>query len=573
MNDYLIAHGGERVINVRAVYGITFLVLGLYGCAEIEPKPFEPSQGHIQSDSAEAETDDGQIPEVVTQAPALPEPEPAKPLEKYTVVVNEVPVKELLFALARDADLNVDLYPGLQGNVTLNAVDQTLPQILDRISRQINIRYEFKDDNIVITPDDPYFKDYNVDYVNMARDTNATNRVSTQISTTGGTGTGGAGGGSGGGGGGSSGGNNTSTTDIDSASFNRFWQTLVMNISALIGDPVGATSNTDQMPVTDNVIASPETGIINVRATSKQHELVSEYISQMEESAQRQVLIQATIVEVTLNDRYQAGVDWSSLDVFGSGIDLISTTINPVFPGADAIDGPLAEAVIEYTDTDSSGEVRNTAVVQFLEQFGDAKVLSSPQLMAMNNQTAVLKVVTNEVFFEIDSEVTAGTLGGEAVVSVDTTAQTVPVGIVMAMTPQISTSGVVTLNVRPTISRVRSFKPDPNPRQLAGAENQVPEIEVREMESMLRLSSGQIAILGGLMEDSTEDNVGGIPGASKLPLIGNLFKTTAKNYRKSELVIFLRPVVVDNPSINADLSDYRSFLHNNSAVRPGDASQ
>jgi len=562
------------VINVRAVYGViipVFVLAGLSGCAEIEPKPFEPSKGHIQSETAGDEADDGAIPDVVTQAPALPEPEPAKPLEKYTVVVNEVPVRELLFALARDADLNVDLYPGLDGNVTLNAVDQTLPQILDRISRQIDIRYEMKDDNIVITPDDPYFKDYHVDYVNMARDTNASNRLSTQISTTGGTGTDGEGGG--GGSGGSGGGNNTSTTNIDSVSFNRFWQTMVMNISALIGDPVTGTSGTDQMLATNNVIASPETGILNVRATSTQHELIEQYISQMEESAQRQVLIQATIVEVRLDDRYQAGIDWSALDVFDSGIDLVSSTINPVFPGANAIDGPLAEAVIEFTDTDSSGAVRNTAVVQFLEQFGDTRVLSSPQLMAMNNQTAVLKVVTNEVFFEIDSEVTAGTLGGEAVVSVDTNAQTVPVGIVMAMTPQISQSGVVTLNVRPTISRVRSFKPDPNPRQLAGAENEVPEIEVREMESMLRLSSGQTAILGGLMEDSTEDNVGGVPGVSKLPLIGNLFKTTAKDYRKSELVIFLRPVVVNNPSINADLREYRPFLHDSSADRPGGTTQ
>jgi len=190
--------------------------------------------------------------------------------------------------------------------------------------------------------------------------------------------------------------------------------------------------------------------------------------------------------------------------------------------------------------------------------------------MAMNNQTAILKVVTNEVYFERDSEVSQGALGGQ-VTSVDTTAQTVPVGIVMALTPQINNSGVVTLNVRPTISRVTNRVQDPNPQ--AAVPNLVPEIEVREMESMLRLSSGQTAILGGLMEDSTEDNVGGVPGASRLPLIGNLFKTTAKDYKKSELVIFLRPVVVNNPSINADLSDYRTILRNNSADRQRDSSQ
>ena len=560
------------MINVRAVYGVTILILGLTGCAEMEPKPFEPSQGHIQSDKDAIPPDEDRIPEVVTGAPALPEPEPAKPLEKYTVVVNEVPVKELLFALARDADLNVDLYPGLQGNVTLNAVDQTLPQILDRISRQIDIRYEFKDDNIIITPDDPYFKDYRVDYVNMSRDTSSTNRVATQISTTGGTATGGGGGGGagGGGGGGSSGGNNNSTTNVQSLSFNRFWQTMVTNISALIGEPIsGSGAASGEIPVTDNVIASPETGIINVRATSKEHDLIGQYISQMEESAQRQVLIQATIVEVALNDQYQAGIDWQALDIFGSGIDLLSTTINPAIPNSP-IPGSLTQAIFAYEDTDSSGTLRNQPVVRLLEEFGETQVLSSPQLMALNNQTAILKVVENVVYFEIDSEVSQGALGGQ-VTSVDTTAQTVPVGIVMALTPQINETGIVTLNVRPTISRVTNNVQDPNPQ--AAVPNFVPQIEVREMESMLRLTSGQVAVLGGLMEDSTRDDEDRIPGFADIPLIGKAFATKTKDYQKRELVILLRPVVVNNPSVNADLRQYRPYLNNERNQMSGGSSQ
>src|SRR3970040_2168237 len=120
---------GDIVLNKLkpVLFGIVALLV--FGCAEIEPRPFEPSAGHIKSDEKQA----GQIPELVQKTPILPAPQAPVELEKYTVVVNEVPAKELLFALARDAKINVDIDPRIDGNVTINAVDQTLPQILDRI--------------------------------------------------------------------------------------------------------------------------------------------------------------------------------------------------------------------------------------------------------------------------------------------------------------------------------------------------------------------------------------------------------------------------------------------------------
>ena len=172
------------------------IILLLAACTEIEPKPFEASPGHIQK---EEQTPAANIPELVTAAPVLPQPAPPVELEKYTVVVNEVPVKELLFALARDAKVNVDIDPAINGVVTINAVDQTLPQILERISRQVDMRYEFKGDNLLIQPDKPYLKTYTVNYINLSRDSKNTNSVATSLATTGIT-TGGGGGGGGGGG-------------------------------------------------------------------------------------------------------------------------------------------------------------------------------------------------------------------------------------------------------------------------------------------------------------------------------------------------------------------------------------
>jgi MSHA biogenesis protein MshL len=163
----------KKIILISSIALFSFLT----ACAEIEPKPFVPSTGHINEEPQAA----GNIPQLATQTPVLPAPAPAVELEKYTVVVNEVPVKELLFALARDAQVNVDIDPVIEGVVTINAIDQTLPQILDRIARQVDLRYEYNGDNLQIMPDMPFLRTYTIDYVNMSRDTSSTNTVATQI--------------------------------------------------------------------------------------------------------------------------------------------------------------------------------------------------------------------------------------------------------------------------------------------------------------------------------------------------------------------------------------------------------
>ncbi|OGT30097.1 MAG: hypothetical protein A2W28_10465 [Gammaproteobacteria bacterium RBG_16_51_14] len=522
------------------IIAIAGLAITLNSCAEIEPKPFEPSSGHINTEAQPA----GEIPALVTQVPILPEPEPPVELERYTVVVNEVPVKELLFALARDARINVDIDPAIDGVATINAVDQTLPQILERISRQVDLRYEFEGDNLIIDKDEAFLRTYAIDYVNISRDTSSSNTIATQITaTSGGAATKTAGGGG-----------NNSTTDVTSVSNHHFWERLVLNIAAILGESsTGAGGGS--IPITDSVIPNPESGILTVRATKAQHRLIQEFIDSTLASAKRQVMIQATIVEVTLSDKYQAGIDWSFLNQAGkAGINIISTTL----AGAPIV-GALSSFVISAVDPNTSREESLTATVSLLDEFGDTRVLSSPQIMALNNQTALLKVVENFVYFEIDADTTTSTLG-VTLTTVDSTAKTVPVGIVMAVTPQIDSGDVITLNVRPTVSRVVATVNDPNPNIPAGLENPVPQIAVKEMESILRLTNGQIGVLGGLMTDETRDRVSGLPGISKQPLFGNLFKTTAAEYTKTELVIFLRPLIIRNPGVDSDLQPYKTFL-------------
>ena len=531
----------QKLILISSIALISFLT----ACTEIEPKPFIPSSGHIHEEPQAA----GEIPELVTQTPVLPAPAPAAELEKYTVVVNEVPVKELLFALARDAQVNVDIDPVIEGVVTINAIDQTLPQILDRIARQVDLRYVYNGENLQIIPDEPFLRTYTIDYVNISRDTTSTNTVATQISST-------SGGGEGGGGGG-----NNSTTDVTSITNHHFWETLVLNVSAILGEEVSGGGGDGGVPITASVIPNPEAGLLTVRATDAQHQQIQEFIDQTQERALRQVLIQVTIAEVQLSEEYQAGIDWAFLQSAAkAGVQILSAAT----VGVPAVGGALLPFILEYQDPNPDRDNKLQASVKLLDEFGNVRIMSSPQIMVLNNQTATLKVVQNFVYFEVESEAVSGALGAQPVVSVDTTAVTVPVGIVMAVTPQISSINTISLNVRPTISRVSGFVNDPNPNQLLVPNqpvSQVPVIEIREMESMLRLNDGQIGVLGGLMQDVSADTDQGYPWLSDVPGIGAAFKTTTKQYEKTELVIFIQPIIIKNPSLAGDLSDYRQYLN------------
>src|SRR5687768_11510926 len=195
--------------------GAAALVAALAACGHAPPKP---SPTHIRSDEPRAEAD---IPPPVQVSPLLPKPKPAARPETYSVVVNNVRIQELLFALARDASLNVDINPDVSGTVTLNAIDQTLPQLLTRIARQVDMRYEIHGDNLVVMRDSPYLRTYKVDYLSASRNVKMQSTASTQFGTSGGTtGTGGT--------------SATSTTggtsQIDVFAENKLWESVVQNV-------------------------------------------------------------------------------------------------------------------------------------------------------------------------------------------------------------------------------------------------------------------------------------------------------------------------------------------------------
>jgi general secretion pathway protein D len=528
----------DRVARRLRIGAALVFVSLLAGCQGIAPEPRPISQGHI-GEKVPPTPAASSIPAPVQRTPFVPKPVAEPPTETYTVVVNDVPVKELLFALARDASINVDIHPDVSGLTTLNAVDQSLTQILDRVSRQLDLRYEVRGDNISIRPDTPFVRIYRVDYVNLSRSAKTTSSVSTQIASTSTE----AGEGGGGGGG------NNSTTVVTSSTDYPFWDTLVESIRNL----VSGSGTFEDLDDEETVIANPSNGILMVRATGVQHEEVQRYLDEVRAASRRQVLIEATIVEVTLSDNYQAGIDWSTL---ASGAALTATQALTGTTTAALATPPFFK--LEYTSGDLNGSVT------LLKQFGDTRVLSSPKIMALNNQTALLKVVQNIVYFEVSSQQSQAAVGGGVLQSSETIAQAVSVGLVMSVTPQISATDEVTLLVRPTISRVLSFVDDPNPSLVAGGvPNRVPQIAVREMESVLRVGSGQLAVLGGLMQDEISRESDSVPWFSNSETFGDLFTSRDNKFVKTELVIFLRPWVIHTPDVQADLKSFEPFLPEN----------
>ena len=515
-----------------------FFISLLFACAP--SKSPVNVKGHINKDDIREEVSD--VPELVAKVPVLPKPKLKPKTEVYTVVVNDVDVDSLLFALARDAKINVDIFQDIRGKVTLNAIDQTLAQILDRISEQVGMRYSMKDGLLIIRPDSPFFRTYKIDYVNIDRHTKSKNLISTQIASAG---SGSTGSGSSDSSGSSGGSGNNSLTSVDSESHNAFWKSLTGNIFQLIykeDEDKKATT----LESSNNILVNKETGFITVKATEKEHREVQKYVDLVMNSAKRQVLIEATIAEVTLSNEFQAGVDWSSISNSGN------TTFNQNLTGGNLGSAPFFSATFS-SDTISGS-------VKMLETFGKVKVLSTPKVMAINNQTAILKVVDNRVYFtiEIDEEEDSN---NNKDTTITTKVHTVPVGIVMQVTPFINDRDEVTLNVRPTISRIINFVELPNPAlAAAGLISKVPEIQVREVESILKVNSGNVAVIGGLMQDTVDESDSSVPLLAAIPIFGRLFNYSDDSHSKTELVIFIRPKVIKRADINADLADFKTHL-------------
>jgi general secretion pathway protein D len=599
---------------------VTIVGLVLAGCGT---NPVAKVDSHLRNAAQTTQVVSSSVPSPVQQVPIPPPPKPVVDEKRYSVSVIDVPAREILLAMSRDTGVNIDIYPGIEGRVTLNAIDQTIRQILTRIAKQIDMRWEADGPNLSVMPDAPFLKLYRVDYVNISRDMDGTFGVQTQVVAPSGVGSGGAASTSGGTSGGV-GGQNSSQLRIVNNSKNRFWENLEKNIKDLLREtdkllPDGssetivrgqtqgsstATSRTQQArtgaaaargittTVTPgeiqaqneqvsqtltfreaaSVVVNPETGTISVRGTSRQQEKVGQFIELVSGAAKRQVLIEATIVEVELSDGYQSGVDWSSIGLQGLGYSFRQqlTQTNVTANGTTNLANNFFSVGYSNPKAAVGGSIRST--ITLLSSFGNAKVLSSPRTTTLNNQTAVMKVVENAVYFTITTTPGTTSANGNTAPTYSSTPNIVPEGLVLSVTPQIGENDMVTLNIRPSITKIVGQIQDPNPgliivnsNPLLGSTStqipsRIPVVQTREFETVLRVASGQTTVLGGLMQDSFKATRDGLPIFSKIPVFGDAVSYRNDAGKKSELVVFIRPIVIKDASLETDLSEYKRYL-------------
>lgn len=443
--------------------------------------------------------------------------------ELLTVNAVNAPLGALLHALVTEAGLELQSLGVLDSRVTLKLEQRSLPELLEALAQQADFVWTLGDERVEIRSGDAYAASYPVDYLNMDRRTESSVGLATQVGTINAS-------------------NpgvhsiaNSSQTRVENTSEHRFWASLQNDVERLVEQHDGAVSPA-------SFTLNREAGLLSLHAKPGTHRSLQRYLKQLHDSTGRQVLIEATVVEVALSDNFEAGVDWQVLAKGVNGFSAIQSLVGAPLVSAETIDRVVAPAgLVSLVQQGSQGDVR--ATLSLLEQFGDVRILSRPRIIALNNQSSVLKVVDNRVYFTVNVERRQSETRDEIVT--ETEIHTVPVGLVMNVTPQISGSGSVMLNVRPTLSRILGFVNDPNPELAeANVRNGVPEIQVREMESMLQVQSGNMAIIGGLMQETSEDNDSGLPALGRMPVVRHLFSQRSRNRRQTELLIVLRPTVI-----------------------------
>lgn len=483
-----------------------------------------------------------------------------KPLPKsldmrVSVTVDEtVPLRAVFLELGRKAALNMELDSQIKASgVIFSAHEQPVRRVIERLCRMAGLRVSFDEDAVRIGRDVPRTQIYRLDYLSLARATRgevgiATN-VFAQVAR----------------GGGADAAGNNSTTKIEAHAEADFWAEIDRNLKEIVSqseteEDAGTSKNSGRMGYTLN----RQAGLVTVTAPDRVQERVATYLDRLRRHALAQVLIEARIIEVSLSENYRAGINWRSLndDIVGGAL-----RFGPFAPAGPFV-APTTAADGVMTLTYSGGDM--AGIANLVRRFGTVRTLSSPRLTVLNNQTAILKVAENDVYFTSTVEATPVVGAGGAVSvtrTITSTPNTVPVGLVMTVQPAIDpSSGEITLSLRPTISRIVRRVSDPSVSITAAeagvpVSSEVPVVEVREMDSVLRLHSGDVAVLGGLMQDHAKNDEEGPPVLDELPVLGALVKSRDESSNVSELVILLRATLAELPAPDAADRDLYTRYH------------
>jgi len=538
------------------------------------------AQAHAQPASPAAVEAALLPPPAVAMAAELPKAR-AVMEERFNVSFNQVPVQQFYNSIVAGTRYNMLIHPDVSGTVTANLKDVTLFEALDAVREMYGYDYKVEGTRIYIRPLTMQTRIFQVNYLNSTRKGTSNVRVSSTSVNTVGTVVSGQ---SGNTGSGSNGQNNQpqqpgqgnqqysmeDSSNVKTSSATDFWTDLKEALVALVGGTGDGRS----------VVISPQSGVIVVRALPEQLRNVDQYLKATRLAVERQVILEAKILEVQLNSGFQSGINWASFASFGgggsnrlSGGFLAPGTGLAPLPangGQPAVITSGGTAGISASTGFSLANAANNAgslfglafqtsnfaaMISFLESQGSVHVLSSPRIATMNNQKAVLKIGTDEFYVTGVSTTTNSNVSGNTT-SPNVTLQPFFSGVVLDVTPQIDDEGNIMLHVHPSVSQVSTVNKIVNLGSAGSLQLPLAASSTSEMDSMVRGQDGRIVAIGGLMRQSSTDDNSQAPGIGSLPVVGALFRNTERSTQKRELVVLIKPTIVDGASSYAqDLDD------------------
>ena len=505
--------------------GCDKMVKGKYASSELDHSVVRQMMAPIE--------DEQDIPSKNIAPKQLPEiPDNLK--QNVSLVLNEnLSVRSVLCETAKKLNINFQMAPEIKSKLIFRAHNKPFIEILDAICDMANLRYTVTNGVVKVVVDEPYSEIYDMQFLNLSRDSENKISIETEVATT-------------------EKDDKKKTAHPDSnvvvKTKSDFWKELDDALKIMLG-----CDEENRFKYSIN----KQSGIVSVFASSKFQRSVREYIDKVKRSITSQVLIEAKIIEVTLNNEYRRGIDWG---IVGSRL-----SVNSQFGqnSANGVGVLAKNGIVSFTTSRPFGENNKKddikAVLQLLEEFGSTRTISNPRITAMNNQAAVLKVAQNHVYFRLNYDKTYTSARNENMdVSVSSDIQTVPIGLVMFVQPSIDMSdNTITLFLRPTLTRLSSHVKDPavdiamkaNGNNNAGeyAQSEVPVTEVREVTSILKLQDGEVAVLGGFMESRSSKNKTGLPWIQDKPIIGEITSSNGMGDEIVELVILIKVKLANEP--------------------------
>jgi MSHA biogenesis protein MshL len=581
---------------VRKIILITVL-LGLAGCNTPTPKrdTYDQISSEVdQSAGTKQKASQDQVAAALLPPLNIAVPQARAPLEeRFSLSFNNVPAAQFFNAIVNGTRYNMLVHPEVSGTISANLKDVTLFEALDAIRDLYGYDYTVDGNRITIRPLTMQTRVFQINYLNSSRRGSSDIRVTSNSSElqqnsgssgstpsgqtpnpqTNGTSPNN----------GTSGSPNITATSIDSSKISTtsnsdFWHDLRLALEAIVGKQEGRT-----------VVVSPQSGVIVIHAMPDELRNVSAYLKAEQLSVERQVILEAKILEVQLNSSYQTGINWSTFaSIAGNTMNRVAGGFGQPGSTLSALpsDGSLptvpltstvgAAALTALTGQSFSPAATNggsifglaiqtnnfAALISLLEGQGTVHVISNPRISTLNNQKAVLKVGTDN-FFVTNVSTTVTSTGTSSVSTPSVTLQPFFSGVVLDVTPQIDDAGNVILHVHPAITQVTTVSQTINLGAQGSYVLPLASSATQETDSVVRGTDGHIVVIGGLMKQNTTSNRSDLPGLGDLPVLGNLFRNTDQTTTKSELVILIKPTIVkDDSAWDQNLLDSHRNIQN-----------